>query len=807
MTRRMDDGMGQWLAGRYRLDRRLSTDTAGTVYEAWDGEHLLRVFVRILVPAVLDAPDAFDRYAREVAALRAIAHPGIIPARSIERDGGTVFLVLDIPPGASLRAVLRERDAPFTARESAHILGPVADALDMLHDSGIVHRNVRPDTITIRPDGTGALAEPLIAPVMRDADVLGLSPYLSPEQGSGQTAGNAADTYALGAMLYEMLTLAPPFSGEHAPPEVPEQRRVLWEQLHIVPVAPHARNALLPRRLDWTILSALHRDPTARPPSATDVVAALSTDARPPVRPTTTFPLSDEVTAAIGNLPPGGAGTTATVARIAGPAAYAPPYDAPHTGVVPEISGEYARAGRRRSVAVPALAVLTVLVLLSAAVLGTLVVRRNMTLTAQQDHYAAADAALGRGDYDTAIAEFGAAGAYRDAPARVQAAQTAKDAQANYDVGVDAFNREDFGAAADAFGKAGPFRDAPQRRVDALRLADQQQAYAEGEDALTREDSTTAATAFARAGTYRDAPQRATQAQTLIGQQRQYQTGQDAVAKEDYSTAAAAFRAAGAYKDAPQQATKAETLRGQKAAYDAGVAAAAREDYRAARQQFDAAGDYKDAKARATQADQERDLLARYNSAQAHLKASEWKDAYTDLQAIKRVRPDYRDVSAVIGHLENDVVNPTAVDVFALFNQRAGFKEAWVPVNNLIGQPVTWLYLQNRQPTATDNRAEQIGVVSVSLVAKQGSTTALNTDLPTLVTGGAPPDRATPRPGEKLFAVTDKGQTFEATEFGKYRVRLTITDLAPGQKAAGDTTTAPPLTRLTFDVTLTPKVG
>ncbi len=780
----MDDRMGQWLAGRYRLDRRLSTDAAGTVYEAWDGEHLLRVFVRVLAPALLDAPDAFDRYARGVAALRAIAHPGIIPARSIERDHGTVFLVLDTPPGASLRAVLRERNAPFTAREAAHILGPVADALDMLHDSGIVHRNVRPDTITIRPDGTGALAEPLIAPVTRDAAVLGLSPYLSPEQGSGQTAGNAADTYALGAILYEMLTLVPPFSGEHAPSEVTEQQRVLWEQLHIVPVAPHARNALLPRRLDWAILSALHRDPTARPPSATDVIAA------------------------IGNLPPGGAGTTTMVTRIAGPAAPAPPYDAPHTGVVPEISGEYARAGRRRSAAVPALAALTVLVLLSAVALGTLVVRRNMTLTVQQDHYAAADAALGRGDYDTAIAEFGAAGVYRDAPARVQAAQTAMDAQANYAVGVDAFSREDFGAAADAFGKAGLFRDAPQRRVDALRLADQKQAYAEGEDALTREDFTTAVTAFARAGTYRDAPQRATQAQTLIGQQRQYQTGQDAVAKEDYSTAAAAFRAAGAYKDAPQQATRAETLRGQKAAYDAGVAAAAREDYQAARQQFDAAGDYKDAKARATQADQERDLLARYNSAQAHLKASEWKDAYTDLQAIKRVRPDYRDVSAVIGHLENDVVNPTAVDVFALFNQRAGFKEAWVPVNNLIGQPVTWLYIQNRQPAATDSRPEQIGAVSVSLVAKQGSTTALNTDLPTLATGGAPPDRATPRPGEKSFAVTDKGQTFEATEFGKYRVRLTITDLALGQKAVdGTTPPPPPLTRLTFDVTLTPKAG
>ena len=79
---------------------------------------------------------------------------------------------------------------------------------------------------------------------------------------------------------------------------------------------------------------------------------------------------------------------------------------------------------------------LTVLVLIGALVLGTLVVKRNQTLTAQQSHYAAAEVALGQGDYDTAISEFDAAGAYRDAPTRAQAAATTKAQQANYDAGV-----------------------------------------------------------------------------------------------------------------------------------------------------------------------------------------------------------------------------------------------------------------------------------------------------------------------------------------------------------------------------------
>ncbi|MCA1669166.1 MAG: hypothetical protein LC793_17580 [Thermomicrobia bacterium] len=248
-------------------------------------------------------------------------------------------------------------------------------------------------------------------------------------------------------------------------------------------------------------------------------------------------------------------------------------------------------------------------------------------------------------------------------------------------------------------------------------------------------------------------------------------------------------------------------MRVQKTAYDAGADAFTHADYRTAKQQFVAAGDYKDAPARAAQADQEATLLAKYTSAQTHLQASQWKDAYADLQDINKIRHDYQDVPALIRHLENDVINPTTVDALSVLNPAAGTTEAWVPVNNLIGQPVTWLYVVARQSVSSAG-ADQISAVSLSLVATQGSKEALNGQIPVLASTSSLRDTNALHNGEMLFVVTDKGQNFEIAEFGKYRARLTVTNLAfplkiPGNDSAGTTTAF--FSRLTIDVTLIPK--
>lgn len=806
----MEDWTGRWLAERYRLDRRIGTDATGDWYEAWDGAYFLPVTVQILSPAARGGSELLTPYRQQAGRLRRIALPGLLAFHDIAQDDDTVFLVLDELPGRTLAETLRERERPYEPLAAARLLHPVAEALDVLHAAAIVHRHVNSTTVMVTPERAGVIREPAFIPPDQDAALLGAGAYLSPEQAAGGAVDARSDVYALGALLYELLTGASPFTGASAPPGVPTDEGIRWEQRHRTPPAPRSGHP----QWDAAILSALNPDPAARPPSATDLIGALLD-----IEETASVPRIDEADSATAALPRGETAAlyvprgAVSVARPVAARSRSPATTAPETpGDEPRLPDGYTGGPppRRRSAWVPVLAILTLLVLAGAVTLGIVTVRRNQTVSMQQDHYTRAEFALGRGDYDTAIAEFQAAGSYRDAATRAKAAQTEQEQKANYDAGVAAFGREDYAAAADAFGKAGTFSDAPQRRSAAERLAEQKQAYQEGQAALAKEDYGTAASAFARAGNYKDAANLTTQAQTLLAQQRQYQTAQDAFAKEDYATASAAFLAAGNFKDAPARAQQADKLRVQKAAYDAGTAAFAKEDFKTAKDQFLAAGEYKDAQSRAAQADQEGMLLDKYTSARNHLQASQWKEAYGDLQAIKQVRPDYRDVPDIINHLENDVVNPTTIDLGAALNQGNGYKEAWVPVNNLIGQPVVWLYVVPTLSWQKDGRPDLIGAISLYLVSKQGNTVtnALNMDVPTLATTSDLKDTAALPPNGKLFAITDKGQTFDVQNFGKYLAHLTVQNVAIQQSASlreNQTTASPVFTRLVVDVTLAPK--
>src|SRR3954467_2104576 len=157
MARRMEDWTGRWLAERYRLDRRIGTDATGDWYAAWDGAYFLPVTVHILSPAARGGPELLTSYRQRAGRLRRIALPGLIAFHDIMQDDDTVFLVLDELPGPTLAETVRERGHPYEPLTAARLLRPVAEALDALHDAGIVHRHVDLGTILVTQEGVGLL--------------------------------------------------------------------------------------------------------------------------------------------------------------------------------------------------------------------------------------------------------------------------------------------------------------------------------------------------------------------------------------------------------------------------------------------------------------------------------------------------------------------------------------------------------------------------------------------------------------------------------------------------------------------------
>ncbi len=223
------------------------------------------------------APSAVSarRFLREVEALRRLAHPGIAPLLEAGEAFGALFLVLPLVPGESLARRLQR--GPLPEREAAGIALQVARALAHAHAQGVLHRDVKPDNVRLRPDGAAVLIDfGLTTAVELDdrsrlsqtGQLIGTPGFWAPEQASGDLAriGAATDVYGLGATLYAALTGSPPFVVE----SLSDLGRLLEED----PAPPSQRVDVDPA-LDELVLRTLARHPVRRPASAAALAEAL----------------------------------------------------------------------------------------------------------------------------------------------------------------------------------------------------------------------------------------------------------------------------------------------------------------------------------------------------------------------------------------------------------------------------------------------------------------------------------------------------------------------------------------------------
>jgi serine/threonine protein kinase len=285
--------------GRYRVEDVLGRGGMASVYLARDAELERPVAVKVLAEHLADQPDFHDRFLREARLAAQLSHPNVVQVFDVGEEDGKPFIVMECVEGSTLADELKERGR-LDPEEVVDLALQICGGLEHAHATGLVHRDIKPQNLLLRPDGAVKIADFGIARsgettrLTQIGSVLGTAAYLAPEQALGEEVTASADIYSLGCVLYELLTGRTPYVFQTLSELVVKHREETIEPLR--EVRPDVSE-----RLEAAIMHALARNPDYRPESAAafaEELAAASPD--PPTRPlpTATGTAATEVLAA-----------------------------------------------------------------------------------------------------------------------------------------------------------------------------------------------------------------------------------------------------------------------------------------------------------------------------------------------------------------------------------------------------------------------------------------------------------------------------------------------------------------------------
>jgi beta-lactam-binding protein with PASTA domain/predicted Ser/Thr protein kinase len=263
---------GTVIDGRYRVSTRLGSGGMADVYLAHDNLLGRQVALKLLHSRFAEDQEFVERFRREASSAAGLSHPNVVAVFDRGEWDGTYYIAMEYLPGRSLKAVVREH-GPLSPQDATDIVIQILLAARFAHKRGIIHRDLKPHNVILDEEGRAKVTDFGIAragasDMTLTGSIMGTAQYLSPEQAQGHAVSESSDLYAVGVVLYELLTGSVPFEGE-------SPVTVALKQVSVEPTPPSVRNPQVSQALDAVVMRSLAKDPAARFGSADEFIAAL----------------------------------------------------------------------------------------------------------------------------------------------------------------------------------------------------------------------------------------------------------------------------------------------------------------------------------------------------------------------------------------------------------------------------------------------------------------------------------------------------------------------------------------------------